>query len=50
MLDDCEQRESKLSDWERKFIEDMQAKRGRGGSLTKNEDLKLEEIWNQVTA
>lgn len=49
MLEDCEKRESKLSDWERSFIDSMTSKLARGGALTRTEDRKLEEIWERVT-
>lgn len=49
MLDDIEQRESKLSDWERGFVESINEQLGRGGSLTGPQDEKLTEIWERVT-
>ena len=50
MLDDLEARESKLSDWERGFVEDMTSLVGNGGSLNATQDAKLTEIWERVTA
>ena len=49
MLADCEARESKLSPWERNFIDDITTRIGRGESLTPAQDAKLESIWDRVT-
>jgi len=49
MLADIEQRESKLSDWERSFVDDISTKLGRGGSLTSGQDNKLQQIWERIT-
>jgi hypothetical protein len=49
MLTDIEQRESKLSDWERTFVDDISAQLGRGRALTEKQDEKLEAIWERVT-
>lgn len=49
MLDDIEKRESKLSDWERSFVDDISVQLGRGNSLTPAQDRKLEQIWERVT-
>lgn len=50
MVTDCENRESKLSDWERGFIDDMRVRLGRGDTLTPGQQEKLDEIWERVTA
>lgn len=49
MLADIEARESKLSDWERQFVDDVSTKVGRGYSLTQKQDEKLSAIWDRVT-
>lgn len=49
MLDDLEKRESKLSDWELKFVDDLSVQLGRGQSLTEKQDQKLVEVWERVT-
>lgn len=49
MLADIEQRESKLSDWERGFIDSVGAQLGRGGSLTQKQDETLTTIWERIT-
>ena len=49
MLDDLEQRESKLSDWERKFVASIEEQLRRSGALTETQDEKLTEIWEKAT-
>lgn len=49
MIEDCENRESKLSEWEQGFIESISVQLGRGGSLTSKQKDKLEAIWNRIT-
>lgn len=46
MIADCEARESKLSDWERGFIDSI----GRSDTLTERQAAKLEAIWDRVTS
>ncbi len=45
MIKDCEARESKLSDWEREFIDSI----GGRDSLTERQSSRLEAIWDRVT-
>lgn len=49
MIEDCENRESKLSEWEQRFISSIsrQLERGRGLSVKQVET--LETIWERVT-
>lgn len=49
MLDDCEARESRLSDWERGFVDSLrgQIESGRRPSLKQIE--KLDNIWEKAT-
>lgn len=49
MIDDCEKRESKLSDWERGFIDSISHQMKNGASLTERQIEVLEQIWNRVT-
>lgn len=49
LIEDIEARESKLSDWERQFVDDLSKVLERGGSLTPGQQTKLEEIWERVT-
>ena len=45
MIMDCEARESKLSDWERQFIDSV----SKAETLTDKQAAKLEQIWERVT-
>ena len=49
MIEDCEKRESKLSDWERSFIDSISKQVGSGRSLTKKQAETLDDIWERVT-
>lgn len=46
MIDDCMNRESKLNEWEAKFIDSIC---GKESNLTQMQLAKLEEIWERVT-
>ncbi len=48
MIQDCENRESKLTEWEVDFIADITEKVEYG--LTEKQIEKLESIWERVTA
>lgn len=50
MLDDCEQRESRLSDWERQFVDSIGKQLRDGRSLTEKQAARLDEVWNKATA
>lgn len=50
MIEDCEKRESMLSDWEREFIDSIGERLSRGRSLTTRQIETLESIWDRVTA
>jgi hypothetical protein len=50
MIEDCEARESKLSDWERGFIDSIKKQMEQPGfQLSPKQEERLEEIWNKVT-
>jgi hypothetical protein len=49
MVDDCETRESKLTDWERSFIDSLSKQLADGRRLTEKQAERLEEIWERVT-
>jgi len=49
MIADCEARESKLSDWERGFIDSISEQLARGKSLTDKQDEILTKVWERVT-
>lgn len=50
MLDDCEARDSRLSDWERGFLDSLRDWLVRGRTLTPKQAERLEEIWERATA
>ena len=50
MLNDCEKRESKLSDWEIGFIDSISMQIAAGRIPTAKQIEKLEAIWERVTA
>jgi hypothetical protein len=45
MIEDCEKRQSKLSEWEQDFIQSISEK----DSLTEKQIGILEKIWEKVT-
>ena len=52
MIYDCEQREGKLSDWERNFLSALRENLERDFPLPLSERQlgKLDEVWERVTA
>lgn len=49
MIADCEKRESKLTDWERSFIDSI-GKQIATRPLSERQAERLDEIWERVTA
>jgi hypothetical protein len=49
MIDDCINRESKLSDWERGFIDSIRSQVDKGNTLTPKQAETLDAIWERVT-
>lgn len=49
MVEDCEKRESKLTDWERDFIDSLAARLCRGNGITNKQAERLIKIWDRVT-
>lgn len=49
MIQDCENRESKLTDWERSFIDSISTRLGNDNRLTTKQEELLEQIWERVT-
>lgn len=47
---DCENRESRLSDWERGFLDSIKFRLDSGSSLSARQSETLEGIWDRVTA
>lgn len=50
MIEDCEARESRLSDWERSFIDSISTQVGAGRLLSPKQAEILDLIWNKATA
>ncbi len=49
MVKDCENRESKLTDWERGFIDSISKQLAEGRRLSAKQAAHLDEIWERVT-
>jgi hypothetical protein len=50
MLDDCEKREQRLTDWERSFVDSMRHQIERGARPTVKQIDTLDTIWERATA
>ena len=50
LIEDCETRESRLTDWERNFIDSIKNQFIERGSLSEKQTERLNEIWERVTA
>ena len=50
MVEDCEARESRLSEWDAQFIDSIKRQLVDGRSLSKKQAEKLDEIWERATA
>jgi hypothetical protein len=49
LIDDCETREQRLSEWERDFMDSIKARLAVGKALSTTQAQKLEEIWERAT-
>jgi hypothetical protein len=49
MVEDCENRESKLTDWERTFIDSIKAQLTQGRVLSERQAETLDKIWERIT-
>ena len=49
MIEDCEQRQSKLSEWEQNFIDSISHQLGCGHNLTEKQVETLGRIWEKAT-
>ena len=49
MVTDCENRESKLSEWEAGFIDSLSHHLAAGRALSDKQAEKLNAIWDRVT-
>lgn len=50
MVEDCENREGRLSDWERSFIDSIKSQLTAGRTLSKKQSDQLDAIWEKATA
>lgn len=50
MLDDCEKRESRLSDWERGFVDSLRAWIESGKRPSVRQIETLDNVWEKATA
>lgn len=50
LIEDCEARESRLTDWERGFIDSIKRQIAEGTRLTKKQAEALDEVWERATA
>lgn len=49
LVEDCENREQRLSDWERQFIDSVRHQLDAGRPLTPKQAATLDDIWEKVT-
>lgn len=49
MIEDCMERESRLSTWEAEFIDSVANQLARKGSLSEKQDVILNKIWEKAT-
>lgn len=50
MLEDCQHREAKLTDWERDFVDSLDRRLAHGKTPTPKQCEVLDRIWERVTA
>ncbi len=50
LVEDCEAREGRMTDWEREFVDSVSKALADGGPFTVKMSDKLEEVWERVTA
>lgn len=50
MVADCETRESRLSDWERSFIDSIGQQLAAGRALSSKQTEILDRIWDSATS
>ena len=49
LIEDCEKRESKLSDWDRLFLDSIRAQLEKDKPHTERQIAALEGIWERIT-
>lgn len=50
LLDDCEARESRLSDWERGFVDSLRQQISNGRRPSQKQIDTLDNVWEKATA
>lgn len=50
MLDDCERRESRLTDWERGFVDSLRHQIEAGRAPSPKQIETLDRVWERATA
>ena len=50
MLDDCEKREGRLTDWERGFVDSLREQITQGRKPTAKQAETLDNVWERATA
>ena len=50
LIEDCERRESRLSDWDGQFLDSIKRQITDGRHLSPKQTEKLDEIWEKATA
>lgn len=50
MLDDCEAREERLTDWERGFVDSLRSQIDSGKRPTAKQTKTLDDVWDRATA
>lgn len=50
MVEDCEKRDSRLTDWERGFLDSISERLENEQGLSERQIETLENIWERVTA
>jgi hypothetical protein len=50
LIEDCERREARLSDWDGQFLDSIKRQIAEGRHLSKKQTEKLDEIWERATA
>jgi len=49
MIDDCEKRESRLSEWDCSFIQSIRSRLDKGGTLSSKQIDTIDKIWERAT-
>lgn len=50
LIEDCEHRESRLSDWDRQFLDSLKRQIADGWEPSGKQLAKLDDIWDRATA